>query len=134
MLTSNNGIIQHKLNDLLRIPISITYLRNGGKHVLDSLPKIGSKIYDLRPQIFERLMGVIKNRAKRSVKHKSKYGHTRHSPTELEQIARDIIRDSPAPKITDRFPIPWNSTETRTNRTESADTNVLYDQLFISIK
>ncbi|VDI51344.1 Hypothetical predicted protein [Mytilus galloprovincialis] len=104
MLTSNNGIIQHKLNDLLRIPISITYLQNGGKHVLDSLPKFGSKIYDQRPQFFEQLMSLIKNRAKRSVKHKSKYGHTHHSPAELEQIARDIVRDSSVPKITDSIP------------------------------
>lgn len=62
------------------------------------------------------------------MKKKSKYGHTHNSPAELEQIALDIVRDSPAPNITDRFPIPWNSTETRTNRTESADTNDSLDQ------
>ncbi|CAG2195210.1 unnamed protein product [Mytilus edulis] len=128
MLTSNNGIIQHKLNDLLRIPISITYLRNRGTQVLDSIPKIGSKIYDIRPETFKRLTGLIKNRVKRSESHKLKSGHTHHSPADLEQIARDIVRDSPAPKITKLFPIHWNTTETRTNRTESADTNGSLDQ------
>ncbi|XP_071168422.1 uncharacterized protein [Mytilus edulis] len=128
MLTFNNGIIQYKLNDLFRIPVSMTYSRNGGKQMLDILPMIERKIYNLRPGTFKHLTGLIKNRVKRSESHKLKSGHTHHSPADLEQIARDIVRDSPAPKITKRFPIHWNTTETRTNRTESADTNGPLDQ------
>ncbi|CAC5426345.1 unnamed protein product [Mytilus coruscus] len=128
MLTFNNGILRNELNDLLRIPVSMAYLRNGGKQMMDILPINERKTYDLHPETFKHLTVLIKNRAKRSERHKLKFGHTHHSPSDLEQIAKDIVQFSPAPNITNRFPIHWNSTDTRTIRNASADTSSSLDQ------
>ncbi|VDI51343.1 Hypothetical predicted protein [Mytilus galloprovincialis] len=102
MLTLNNGIIQHKLNDLFRIPVSMTYSRNGGKQMLDILPMIERKIYNLRPGMFKHLTGLIKNPVKRSKRHTLKSGQTRYPLS-------DIVPISHSPILGDLFPIPWKN-------------------------
>ncbi|CAC5426344.1 unnamed protein product [Mytilus coruscus] len=103
MLTFNDGIFRHELNDLLRIPVSMAYLRNGGKQMFDILSIIERerKTYDLHPEAFKHLTGLIKNRAKRSERHKLKFGHTHYPPS-------DIVQDSPAPNLGKLFNTHWN--------------------------
>ncbi|XP_063431443.1 uncharacterized protein LOC134714127 [Mytilus trossulus] len=103
MLTSKNGIIQHKLNDLLRIPVSMTYSQNGRKQMLDILPMSERKIYNFRPETFKHLTGLIKNRVKRSKRHTLKSGQTRNP------LSDSVPEISHSPILGQLFPTHWKN-------------------------